>query len=1016
MSCAPERAGKILINDQQKYAGGWIADMSINVDIIQGSSAEATVVNDEGNYSSPALGVSLGSQVKISIKTDDGKSAFATDYFPIESSSSVGPGGKLLKVSFIEAGPSLIRKIPVFVRGRMMEDKAKSGGMILNIGERYFTSPNQGGELLKISNLSTKEYNKIFKGDGVTRNNALKANITALFTGRELYKGIQACRIPHTKAFYNYCWNILEGQYFSNGGDLYSVLQEAGRRLGVVIYWNGFVDGGYVPIETAASGGPGAIGLDVFTSAANINTTISDAAGKAGLIRGTSTTSLRGTSALGNTHSLTVAPNNIANMERGIVGSVNIGGASTKTQIKDCKGGDQDVSGEFFRADGSKKKPDADLSKKLIDYCRLVNAARMGQTFFTLYVYLKLVALQHDDMVGRKGNTNYETAYAWGDIIKQPVLQRNEMVELLFSDCVTISCPYKTTSLPLAPDLGAGEIERPWSYWGNIASITKEVRENANAAVDEETVMVAYLRKLQATYNDDNLVDVDQFNAVYESILASFDLVSKEVFLIPGDESLACGKHTEKNTVTVSWEKETKLYAPFPITETNPWEIMTEDHEFYVLAQQKATAADWEAAETIIIKKKSNGFNCVTLVSYLRGSYATLAEAATVLSCPDAEKQTSKAKKDGDDTWACDTQRVEMMPDGIIAWGTKQTTEGLTSEDAALGAWLTKRLIINNKGKEQGAVKSALDNIDAEGNAHPPGFTCLLLPYMEVEKDETNFKYLYQEEVSAATATTPAKYKTKSQNIVRVGDEVDIFLDGLDNAFSPLNIHSKLITNTPQIAYEKLGPTRNFFSSSIAGGNLPAINITNPNNTVQLEEVLKGQGSEEGKWAGTIKKITCDGTIKGGSGGASGKISYSSGLSNKVGLIQNNLDAMARQNTEWNYNPSIGGSFTYAGVPDIPTIWQGLMGLGIQMTAQGGLTTTITLGQIKMQRANYQQQQQGSLRNFVLAAGYDSVNQFFGSKFKNNTQQTLGGGSVGISKPNQANTLGDTSVPPPKKS
>ena len=57
------------------------------------------------------------------------------------------------------------------------------------------------------------------------------------------------------------------GHFFSNGGDLFSVLQEVGQRLGKIIYWNGFIDGGYMALQTAATGGPGPIGLDIFTGA-----------------------------------------------------------------------------------------------------------------------------------------------------------------------------------------------------------------------------------------------------------------------------------------------------------------------------------------------------------------------------------------------------------------------------------------------------------------------------------------------------------------------------------------------------------------------------------------------------------------------------------------------------------------------------------------------------------------------------------------------------------------------------
>ena len=70
---------------------------------------------------------------------------------------------------------------------------------------------------------------------------------------------------------------------------------------------------------------------------------------------------------------------------------------------------------------GVRKNPAGDVGKKIVDYCRLVNAARMGQTFFTVYIYLKLIAQQHEE---NKDNTNWDSAYGWGNIIEAPVLQR----------------------------------------------------------------------------------------------------------------------------------------------------------------------------------------------------------------------------------------------------------------------------------------------------------------------------------------------------------------------------------------------------------------------------------------------------------------------------------------------------------------------------------------------------------------------------------------------------------------
>ena len=87
--------------------------------------------------------------------------------------------------------------------------------MVIKVGERYYSSPNQGGELVKQSNLSDAQQKKLDEADGLTQNNHLRAQVTSLFTGRELYKGNRGlCSIPHTSAFYNYLWFELNGAFF----------------------------------------------------------------------------------------------------------------------------------------------------------------------------------------------------------------------------------------------------------------------------------------------------------------------------------------------------------------------------------------------------------------------------------------------------------------------------------------------------------------------------------------------------------------------------------------------------------------------------------------------------------------------------------------------------------------------------------------------------------------------------------------------------------------------------------
>ena len=144
------------------------------------------------------------------------------------------------------------------------------------------------------------------------------------------------------------------------------------------------------------------------------------------------------------------------------------------------------------------------------------------------------------------------------------------------------------------------------------------------------------------------------------------------------------------------------------------------------------------------------------------------------------------------------------------------------------------------------------------------------------------------------------------------------------------------------------------------------------------------------------------------------KLKVGAGLSNKKTIIRMNLQDMANSSGTYDESVSIGGSYTYAGIPDMPSIWEGLQGLSISINAKG-ITTTINIGKIKVQGSRYQRYQQSSLRDFVISEGYDSVAQFFGTEFKNRAQQSISSYSIKIDKPNQANLAGPPPIPPPPK-
>ena len=1035
-------AGRIEIEGSDQYEGGHIVDLSINVDIINGASAQVKLVNEKGDYTEPDLGTKIADSVIIEIFSATNSSVFSTDFLPIESNETDGPGGRLMQVSFIEAGPALVRKIPVQIRGRMTNEEATSGNMSINVGAKYFTSPGQDGALIRASDPVTASQRKKLEDSEFLKSMKVEAPPIYLFTARELMDGIIACSVPYTLNFYNFMYYGMEGMYFSNGGNLGTVLQEITSRAGNQWYWNGY--GSDIPSVQLT--GMGTHGLDVFVSDADIAelleelkdddvivndedeiTTITD---DSQLLSSSITRSLRGTNSMGASFALHVSPTHPANMDRGQVRCTNLSAASKKQQSVDCKGNDIELTESFYRDDGSRKKPDPIITRKILGYCRLVNALRMGEEFFRVYVYMKLVGTQKqateaatDDFLPKRNtNTGYESAWAWlkePDSVKEVELYRNIMIDELFFDCVNVAAPMKTTDDADEnwPDKNS-DTEKPWSNGPQVSSIMATMAGTSEEKILnlETETMVAYVQHRDGE-EADNLLNRSASSKTYTSLLETVSNSLTKTYLIPGTRDVLCGKKTEKpkNYATFTWNVNARFFAPFPVQETNPFAIATSDHIFYQLAHHKSKAADWK---TLITDPDFKGFNFATLVAFLRDDYKSIGDAYDDLFCPEQEKDAIQAEKDDDTEWACSTQHTELMPNGKLVWGQHGRMQEFSKDQLKEAEAWVRKFHVSTKMGDVGPIQTA----------NAAGFSCILLPYTNVKPIKKEYTYNYEVDTGKKDKDENVIYKTENVKLIAPKvDEIDNWLEELDGAFTPLDILNNDTggTRDPLVAWEAPGEARNYLRNALVDGTEDVLNVSNQHHSVQLEDVLKATPGADG-WRAGIRKIKCDGKLEDGqfasliSSGknkkavavSAGKLEVGSGLANKGEIIGMNLQDMANSSNTFDGSLSIGGSYTYAGIPDMPSIWEGLQGLSISINAKG-ITTTINIGKIKVQGSRYQRYQQTSLRDFVVSEGYDSTAQFFGTEFKNRAQQSISSYSIKIDKPNQANLAGPPPIQPP---
>lgn len=1068
----------VKLDGKSKAYGGYITSADINVNIIGASTASVTVVSEDGEYDEVEMYASFagGSPKELAFTyTQEGEGgedeevkALTLDFWPIGSEIQQGAGGTVLTVSLLEAVPSWIAKVPVFLRG-VHTDASGSERAYTNthsawivVGEEYMSSPSQNGALIKLSGLTSAQKSALEKKSLLSR---LKNSIqkTSLYTGYELYQEILALRIPHTLAFAHMVSTV--GYYYNTGGSLRDVLNVISQKLGCLFFWNPWAPDGQEEFADFTMGGLGNYGLDVFEGEADIWRGMQTAQGEANLISKTLSTTLEGTYTKSATKKLEVAPDHPSNMCRGQGTAIRLNTAQ-ELKLKDCANRDvDDLNYPRRDTDPGKgdfpKEPDPEQMEKIAHLCRLLDAARFGEDFFRIYVYLKMVAQQFAE---RKDNIGYASAYTWV-AGQEPKLSRNLAVEALFP-CIIAASPNRVED-GTVQDYENNEVkqpvEKPWSHSPAIAELqTLLINEGIGVGMAAEQnvipFMIAYIN------NDPNAVETGKKNGVallkdfgssevWKSLLTYAKDIQTNIWWLQGDvDVVGCdpetggGKKTgtDTNYFTGSWKEGCEVNFRSSITKLNPWLELKRDDILYKLLQLKVGPDKMVEFFKLNIKLTAG-----MAIAVLSGEAADQAEKlgsnkdwvdfVKNLECAEKLKTISQAQRDKDKDWACKTDALEMLPDGELLI----STEGGRTLKAGAGKafqedWTEKykKVYFTSLNKQEHHwVKRAKRD----------GFDVVTLPYLTNQGNplpENMFEFPFIDNAG----------KLQSNFAPYLADEIDQMLDTLPDKTTPWSLAFRGgAKQDPPFTFSCPGDRKKFFAAWIYGAENDVLsNTIEGDSTLTLADVLLAEDTfdndliigEKRAPNARLEVVGCDGaTAKGETPNAdlwiqkipsrrtdvsrlgiekeqdkdpANTLQYACGLANKEGIIQENMNMLLNDSALSDFNQNEGGTFVYNGVPTkLPTIWEGLENIGATIDSQGGLTLTLSVGQRKIRGARDKINKLITFRDFLATQGYDSTSEFFGPKFKSSVESKPAPFSFGLKKPNQAAPPGQPQAPVP---
>ena len=1008
-----KQTGGIYIDGSNKFGGGIITDLSISVNLEQGSTASVTVVPDDcdadkdGAGINPSLSASRFDTYRIGITNlpaDDYEGSaeteiYSADFNLIEKRTESGSRGVVYKYEFQEAGPLYLARAQVVIRGIHVPPDAGAGGSdIMVVGEGYVASTVAQGALIKLEDISDDAEDKLLHSSLLGEEAKLRGT-QFLYTGYELAKAIDGAGVPLTVEAYNALRYGTQGMLFSTGGPLINVLNEIGGTLGILFVWSNYDSEGYRQIT---SGGRG-YGISILTS--SVGKAASNNAG-APIIQSSTTETLRGTFAKGASFRIEALPNDPLNQIRGIAKFETFGGDADPSLTSAC-GGSVDLFGDtYFRADGSAKDINKEQFELLQHYVRLVNAVSLGPDFFRFYVYMKMIAFQRSVA---EYSDNEDFTETW--LMRKNPLGRNYAVERLFNadadkpvrGCLEIASAEYWADADQAKDKQEAKqlgntASHPWMDLNEIDGIVQqaiETNEALRAAKLKGMKSFMALAYLKEQAGDANLLNPASLNNYHRVLLDELISNEREFFVAVGPEPIYCERkitstptsggldETKQSTFyNAAWRQDTTFYSNPAINKVNPWLTIDSKDPWYHLIKKESTAADW---------KKFNDSNIPLTyaigIAFLLGKGSLTAVATTLqLDCPAKIKTAEESKEDNPDDWACDPSPLELLPNGVLGLATE---EGFAAVDIdeynSVLAGFMNYFSDSMDGKDNALQRKASDQdvaliiVPAFGNG-PPG--------------KEDFTYVYQEKIGTKNQNENI-YKTKTKEFEIDQDTIDKVLDE-ELPFKISDIGQDRI-GARRFGFTQPGDVKYFYGINLAGADQPALSISNSANEAEIGEAFGDTRSLEA-WSRNIKSIRCDGKVKqgGGFGGEDGKEPgksvekgsiqlAQSTLGGKEFIINDNLAAKANGASTWNQQSATSTTTTYAGVPnDIPSSNEGLQTLNFQMTSQG-ITTTVGVGNRAIAISFKKMAQFTTLRNHLIAAGYDSVADAFGTKFRANT-------------------------------
>ena len=342
---------------------------------------------------------------------------------------------------------------------------------------------------------------------------------------------------------------------------------------------------------------------------------------------------------------------------------------------------------------------------------------------------------------------------------------RNRVVEQLFSadtdnqGCIKIASAEfwgndggKYAAERMKEERGGNVAKSPWLNINAISAVVKQGAENnvpmlaAGIKNFDRYMALAYIKEDEG---DSNLTNDATLSNYYKALIDSLTVNEREYLIARGPRDVYCEKKqistptsgglddTQISTsVQAAWRQDTTFYSNPTINKINPWLVIPENDPWYGLVRSLASKADFKQ-----FKEKGYQLTYVIAVAFILDAFGSLVEAAETgeLNCPDKQKTLSETKDNKPDSWACNSDSLELLPDGVLGLTTVEGFEVLSKEkaDPLVSKWLPYF-------SDEISGSDNLELIQRAKNDGEKGVAVIMMPaFGEGNIANANFTYTY---------------------------------------------------------------------------------------------------------------------------------------------------------------------------------------------------------------------------------------------------------------------------------